>query len=136
MRVAYQVDGPGQLLPVDDDFDLVPFQQLADRSPGQGFGGDMSDAGSGGDSAEAGVGEQGYVLAGGQPLERGGDLVNLFHAGACGAAADQHHDVVLADLAVLDGVDGCLFGDEDPGGSQVMKDAVGLDERRIDGRCS
>ena len=63
VRVPYQVDGPGQLLPVDDDFDLVPFQQLADRAAGQGFGGDVSDAGSGGDSAEAGVGEQGYVLA-------------------------------------------------------------------------
>ena len=88
---------------------------------GQRFGRDMSDAGAGGDAAEAGVGEQGHVLAGGKPLEGGGDLIDLLHARAGGAAAYQHHDVVLADLAVLDGVDGRLFGDKDAGRTEWRK---------------
>jgi len=60
--IAHQVDGAGQLLPVDDDFDLVAILKLADRAPGKGFGRDVSEAGAGGDTAEAGVGEQGDVL--------------------------------------------------------------------------
>ena len=93
----------------------------------------MADAGSGGDAAEARVGEDGDVFAEGERFEGGGDLVDLLHAGAGGAAADEDHDVVLLDLAGLDGVDGGFFGDEDLGGAEVVEDAVGVDEGRIDG---
>src|SRR5579859_5004852 len=98
--IAYQVDRPGQLLAINDDFDLITVKQLADGSASQGFGRDMADAGSGGDTAESRVGEEGYVFARGQPLEGGGDLIDLFHTGARGAGADQHHDVVLLDFPV------------------------------------
>ena len=65
---------------------------------GQRFGGDVADAGAGGDAAEARVGEHGDVLAEGEMLEGGGDLVDLLHAGAHGAAADEHDDVAAATI--------------------------------------
>src|SRR6185312_16643913 len=104
---------------VDDDLDEIAVVDAADGTVGQGFGRDVADAGSGGDAAEAGVGEYGDVLAVGERLERGGDLIDLLHACTGGAAADEDHDVALADDAGLDGVDGGGFGDEDAGGAAM-----------------
>src|SRR6202789_1548059 len=77
--IAHQVDGAGQLLPVDDNLDPVAIHELADGASGERFGRDVADAGAGGDAAETGVGEQGYVLAGREPLEGGGELRDLLH---------------------------------------------------------
>src|SRR5271170_1822125 len=54
--LAHQVDGPGQSLAVDNDFDLVAILQLADCASGKGFGRDMPYACARGYAAEAGIG--------------------------------------------------------------------------------
>ena len=77
----------------------------------------MADAGPGGDAAEARVSEDGNVFSEGEGLESGGDLVDLLHARAGGAAAGEDHDIVFDDLACLDGVDRGCFGSEDLGGT-------------------
>ena len=128
-----EVDRAGQISSVDDDLDLIAVSQFADGAAGERLGRDVADAGSGGDAAEARVGEDGDVFAEGESLEGGGDLVDLLHAGAGGAAAGENHDVVLDDLAGLDGVDGGRFGGEDFGGAEVMVSLVGVNEGRIDG---
>ena len=133
VRSADEVDRAGEIFAIDDDLDLVAVAEFADGAAGEGLGRDVADAGAGGDAAEARVGEDGDVLAEGEGLERGGDLVDLLHARAGGAAADEDHDVAFDDLAGLDGVDGGGFGGEDLGGTEVAVDAVGIDEGRVDG---
>ena len=118
---------------VDVDLDEVVVEDAADGAAGEGFRGDVADAGSGGDAGEAGVGEDGYVFAEGEGFEGGGDLVDLLHAGAEGAAADEDEDVAVADGAGFDGLDGCGFGGEDAGGTGVFVAVLGVDEGGVDG---
>ena len=68
-------------------------------------------------------------------LERGGDLVDLLHAGACRPAADEHHHIALRDTAVFDGLDGRSFGDEHPRRPRVPVHVVCAGQRGIDGRA-
>ncbi len=106
VRSSDEVDGAGEIFAVDDDFDLIAVLKFAECAAGEGLGGDVADAGSGRDAAEARIGEDGDMFAEGQRLEGGGDLIDLLHAGAGGAAADEDHDVVFDDLAGLDRMDG------------------------------
>ena len=133
LSVSHEIDGAGERGAVDDDFDLVAFPNFADGAAGEGFGRDVADAGSGGDAAETRIGEYGDVLAMRELLERGGDLVDLLHARAERAAADEDDDVALRDCAALDGVDGGGLRDEDAGRAGVTVDVAIADERRIDG---
>ena len=73
------------------------------------------------------------MLAEVEILERGGDLVDLFHAGAHRAAAHEHEDVARVDLAALDGGDGGLLGEEDAGRARLAIDAVAPRRPGIDG---
>ena len=111
---ADEVYGAGEVVAVDDDFDEVSFSDAADGTASEGFGSDVSDAGAGGDAGEAGVGDECDVLAVGEVFERGGYLVDLFHAGAKGATAGEDHDVAGFDfegfVAGFDGRDGFAFG--------------------------
>jgi len=131
--VADELDGAGEGFAIDDDLDLVAFEHFADGPGGQGFRGDVSDACAGGDAAEARVGEQGNVLAVRKLLERGGDLIDLLHAGAGRAAADEHKHVATRHIAALDGLDGPLFRDEDFGRAEMTIDLVLVNKRGIDG---
>ncbi len=109
LAVADQVDRALQAVPVHDDLDEVAVQHAADGTAGEGLRADVADARAGGHAGEAGVGEDGDLLAPRQVLERGGDLVDLLHPGADGAATDEDHDVTglhpVRALA-LDGGDG------------------------------
>src|SRR5580704_14350862 len=109
---------------VDYDLDLIAFLDLSDCASGKGFGRDVADAGSGRDAAEARVGEDGDVSAERKRLERRGDLVDLFHAGSGGPAADEDDDVSGGDAALLDGEDGCFLCDENPGRAEVSVLAI------------
>src|SRR5580704_12308651 len=109
---------------VDYDLNLVTFLDLSDCTSGEGFGGDVADAGSGGNAAEARVGKDGDVAAERKRLECGGNLIDLFHAGSGGSAADEDDDVSGGDAALLDGEDGCFFCDEIPGRAEVSVLAI------------
>ena len=108
----------------------------ADGSAGEGFGSDVSDACTGGYAGESGVGDECDVLAVGEVFECCSDLVDLFHAGAEGAAASEDHDVASFDLerlvAGLDGSGGVAFGGEDAGVAGVAVDAVVIDDCWVD----
>src|SRR5450755_1186363 len=113
VTVADQVYEAFQIDAIYLDFNDIAIEHLADGATGQGFGRDVADAGTGGYAAEAGIGEHRDVLAEFQVLQRGGDLISLFHAGAHGAAADEHDDVAGGDAAgavAFDGGDGGGFG--------------------------
>ena len=70
-----------------------PSRTLPIGPPASASGRNVADAGAGGDAAETRVGEHRDVLAEIQMLQRGGDLIDLLHARAHRAAADQHDDV-------------------------------------------
>ena len=131
--VADQMDGAGERFAIDDDLDLVALKHFANGPGGERFRRDVSDAGARGDAAEARVGEQGNVLAVRQLLERGGDLINLLHAGAGRTPADQYKHVAARHIAALDGLDGRLFRDEDFGRAEMTIDLVLVNKRGIDG---
>ncbi len=76
-----KIDSSSELVTVDDDADAVTVSEASNGSAGEGFRADVADAGSGGDAAETGVGEDGDVFAVRQLTQRGGDLVDLLHAG-------------------------------------------------------
>ena len=84
---------------VDHDLDEVAVAQLADGAAGERFRRYVADAGAGRDAAEASIGDDGDVLAEGQMLQGGGDLIDLLHAGARRAAADQHDNVACDDVS-------------------------------------
>ena len=134
---ADEVYGAGEVVAVNDDFDEVAFVDSADGSVGEGFGSDVSDACTGGYAGEAGVGDECNVLAVGEVFECCSDLVDLFHAGAEGAAASEDHDVASFDLerlvAGLDGSGGVAFGGEDAGIAGVAVYAVVIDDCWVDG---
>ena len=67
-------------------------------------------------------------------LQRGGELVGLFHAGAGRPAADHHHDIALLDLFPLDGLDSLRFRDKHPRPAGVAVNAIFTDDRRVDRR--
>src|SRR5262249_60466574 len=77
-------------------------------------------------------------LAPREMLERGGDLVDLLHSRAQGAAADQGQDVAGLETAralALDGGDRVALAREDARGARLAIDAVGAHHRRVDGRA-
>ena len=116
-----------------------PSRSLADRAAGQRLGADVADAGAGRDAGEARVGDHRDVLAPGQVLERGGDLVDLLHARAQRPAADQHEDVARpgrAPALALDGRDGVALAGEDARRAGLAVDAVGIDHARDRWPCS
>ena len=67
-------------------------------------------------------------------LERGGELVGLFHAGAGRPAADHHHDIALLNLFPLDGLYCLRFRDKHPHPAGVAVHAIVIHHRRIDRR--
>src|SRR5712691_7811796 len=118
--VAHQVDRALETVPVHDDADQVALENAADGPARQSLGPDVADAGARGDAGEARVRDHRHFLAPREMLERGCDLVDLFHPRAQGAAADQDQDVTRPEAAralALDGRDGVALAREDARGS-------------------
>ena len=78
--VADEVQASLELHAIDLDAYEVAIAQPADRSAGQRLWADMADARTGRDSGKTRVSDYRDVLAPRQVLERGSDLVGLFHA--------------------------------------------------------
>src|SRR5205085_2847082 len=79
-----------------------------------------------------------YVLAEGQMLEGGGDLVDLFHSRAQRRPADQHEHVARLDAIrspALDRGDRVTLLREHASRTSFSVDAVRVDDRRIDRRA-
>src|SRR4029079_7877535 len=132
-----QVDRAVEAHAVDDDADAIAVAETADGAARQRFGADVADARSRRDAGKARIGQQRDSLADVEVLERGGDLVNLFHARAERATSGQHDhfagaDAVLA--AALDGRNRRAFARENARGPGTAIHAVGIDDARIDGR--
>ena len=105
--------------------------------PANASGPTCSDACTGGYAGEAGVGDECNVLAVGEVFECGGDLVDLFHAGAEGppqVRTMMSPALTLKDSSAgLDGSGGVAFGGEDAGVAGVSVDAVVIDDCWVDG---
>src|SRR4029453_8755724 len=134
-RGADEVDAALEPVAIDDDPDDVAVDHLADRPSGQRLGTDVPDARARRHAGEARIRENGDVLAERQVLEGGRDLVDLLHAGAERAPADQHEHVAglkTIVAAALDGGDRVALAGEHARGSGLAIDAVRVDDRRID----
>src|ERR1700753_1105781 len=71
------------------------------------------------------------MLAEGEVLQGGGDLVDLLHSRTGRAAADEHDDITMRDSASLDRIDGGSLGHEDLRRSNMAIDIVFVDQRGI-----
>src|SRR5205807_9413558 len=138
LAVAHEIDTPFEAVPIDDDLDQVPIQNLPDRPSRERLGPDVADARTGRHAGEAGVGQHRHLLAPRQVLQRRGDLLDLFHARAERAAADEDHDVARLDPArplALDGGDRRALPREHARRTDLAVHTVGTDDRRVDGRA-
>ena len=96
----------------------------------------MADTGAGGDAGKTSICQNSNVLAKAEMFQGRRDLVNLLHAGAHGTTADQHENVAGLDAVGslgFDRGDGRSFAREDPGGTGLAIDAVGIDHARVNG---
>src|SRR5439155_20360583 len=93
LAVADQVHTPLEAVTVHDDLDEVAVQHLADRPAGERLGADVADARARGDAGEARIGDHRDVLAPREVLERGRDLIDLFHPRPHRPAAGEHEHV-------------------------------------------
>src|SRR5690606_29375518 len=133
---ADEVDAAVQAHPVDLDAHHVTVAQAPDRPAGQCLRADMADACAGGHAGEARIGDHRHVLAPGQVLERGGELVGLLHAGAGRAAACQPHDLPGPHRVLplgLDRADRVALGGEHARRAGMPIHVVRIDDRWIDG---
>ena len=67
-------------------------------------------------------------------LQRGGELVGLFHASAGRSTADHHHDIALLNLFPLDGLDRLRLRDKHSHPASVAVNAIFTHHRRVDRR--
>src|SRR5262249_32831964 len=131
-----QIDAPFEPVAVDNDLDAIAVADLADWAAGERLRADVADAGARTHAGETRIRQQSHVLAEAQVLEGTRDLIDLLHAGAHGPAADKDEDVAGLDAlgAVgFDGGDGGALAREDAGRAGLAVDAVGVDDRWIDG---
>src|SRR5205823_3485363 len=115
LTFANQINAAFELVAVNDNLEAVAVAHLADRSPRQRFGPDMADASTGGHPGKTSVGQNGDVLAEAEMLEGAGHLVNLLHAGADRAPANQDDDIASAHALgrlALDRRHGRLFSEK------------------------
>src|SRR5437867_840001 len=136
IAVADDIDRSLQAVAIHDDLDQVAVLHFADGAAGQRLRADVTDARAGGDAGEAGVRDDGDVLAPRQMAERGGDLVDLLHARAHRAAADEYHDVACLQRprpAALDGGDRVALAGKDPRRPYLYIDTVSAHHAGIDG---
>src|ERR1043166_149910 len=132
---THEIDTALQSAPINDDADPISVSEFSDWSARERLRPDMADARAGGNAGEAGVGEQGDVLAEREMLERGGQLVSFFHAGAHRSTAGQDQHVALGDASFLDCGNGVTFPGENTRGAFFAINAFRVYEAAIDGRA-
>ena len=129
------VDRALEFAGVDAHAENVAVAEFAEGAAGGGLRTHVADARTGGDAGETAVSEEHDTLGLRQIFEGGGDLVSLGHAGS-GTKPDEDDDLALAEGVGAAGFDrdhrGGL-GAEDAGGAFVGKNAVGIEERGVDG---
>ncbi|MNC19775.1 hypothetical protein D3C75_677130 [compost metagenome] len=93
----------------------------------------MSDAGPRRHTGKAGVGDQRNLLAKGQMLQRGCQLIRLLHSGAAGAAPDDGKNIPCMYSPVLDASDRVLFRSKDLNSPHMPVDPFTVQDRGVNG---